>query len=1418
MKDERPRRFRLSGARRQLLDELLARPEAPGRLTISRRVEAGPEPLSFAQQRLWFLAQLEPDNPVYNIPFVLQLSGPLQIQALEDSLNFLLERHPALRTVFPIQSAQPLQVVQAARAALIPEDVPGDTLTEKQAQARRLAVAEGRQGFDLAQGSLFRLRLLRLLPEEHWLLMTVHHAVFDEWSTGIFFWELAQVYPTFLLGAQPVLPSLPVEYGDFSAWQRRMVESGAWQSQLEYWVQHLRDAPEALDLPLDAPRPAVQSFRGASFSRLCPEPLAQAVRQLSQERQVTSSTVLLAAFASVLQRWTGQEDLTIGIPVANRQLPEVANVVGFFLNTLALRLKTSGPVSFAQVLHGAHQVVLEGLANQDIPFDQVVDACQPRRDLSRQPLFQVLFVYGQENLPPALGSVKVTPLYLDYGWSKFDLTLYLSERTDGLWLRLEYATDLFRSETAERLLDAYLALLADVVANPNLEIGRVGLLSPAERQLVLYDWNATDTVYPAATNLAALFEAQAQRTPETVALEWGERRWSYHELDQAAGRVADFLRRLGVGPDQLVGLYFERSPEQLVALLGVLKAGGAVVPLDPAYPALRRAQILELSRPQLVLSHTRLSRVEFPAQVPLACCDVNGVVTLEQAAGLLVADQAGMPAPARPDDLAYVLYTSGSTGVPKGVAMPHRTLVNLLAWQLERSAHFGPQRTLQFTSLNFDVSFQEIFATWAAGGALVLIDEDTRRDPARLLAFLREQQIQRLFLPFVALHSLAEAAAGAAAMPASLQEVITAGEQLRVGQALRNFFNRLPGCRLDNQYGPTEAHVVSAYRLEGDPQSWPALPAIGHPIANARLYVLNGQLEPAPIGVRGELYIGGLCLARGYYGQPDMTAERFLTSPFAPGERLYRTGDLARFLPDGNLEFLGRVDGQVKVRGYRVETGEIESVLSQHPGVNQVVVVAQREEGDSGVSRLVAYVVPRPGWAPHAGELRQFLQARLPEVMLPAALVFLNDLPLTPNGKIDRRRLPVPQRQDLAEQVEYSPPADNLETHLCHLWEQVLGVHPVGVNDSFFDLGGHSLLALQLFSLVEAQLGQRLPVTALFLHPTVAQLATLLRQLAGPADWPDLALIQPGQAGAGRIPFFMVHTFGGGVLSYAPVIQAMGADQPVYGLQARGLDGVSPPHTTIPEMAAYYVQAVRQVQPHGPYLLGGYCLGGVIAYEMACQLQALGEATALLAIIDGYAPTQTQPGSAWLHPGRWLNLLRNLPFWLRDFSRLERKAMWINIRRRLRLIRAGLEQGLESILEGWRSLVPPPAETPSSAAVTPQSPGSGDTPSAHSPLAADELIREHVAEAPEFHQKLMGLHMQALMDYQPPRYDGHVTLLRVRTMPLFRFYAYDAGWGQLARQGVTVTIIPGSHHNLLEAPHASSLGRELRRLIDQAHG
>ncbi|HST62418.1 MAG TPA: amino acid adenylation domain-containing protein, partial [Longimicrobium sp.] len=1044
-----------------------------------------PIPLSFSQERLWFLEQLDPGSPVYNVPFGLLLRGPLDADALGRTLAEIVRRHEVLRTVFEPGDAGPLQRVLPADGWRM-ETVDLSTLSEDEAEARM--AEEGRRPFDLRRGPMVRATLYRLRDDVHGLMVVMHHAATDARAGTVLFEEMGALYDAFRRGEPSPLPELPLQFADYAAWQRAWLTGDELERQLAYWRGKLGGAPATLDLPFDRPRPAVQDLRGAVHRfEISPEG-AQAARELARGGGSTVFMVLVAAFAAVLRRWSGQDDVVIGTPIINRPRRELEPLIGFFSNTLALRADLSGDPSFRALLGRVRETTLEAYAHQDVPFEKLVDELKAERSLSHSPLFQVMLTHqtagpagdadpagDESDAGVRLGDAVMTALDAQLGTSRFDMTVGILEAGDQIVGGVEYAVALFDPSTVGRMMAHLDAVLRAAARDAGAPLSAHAILADAERADVLERWNATER--PAAEGVCVhdLFAQQAALTPDAPALEWTGDTLSYGELDARANRIARRLVAMGVGPDVRVAVCLERSVEMPAAVLAVLKAGGGYVAVDPNYPADRVAYMLEDSRAAVLITTADVAARLPGTATPLLRLDADADAIAAESADALAVD-------VHPEDLAYVLYTSGSTGRPKGAALPHRALVNLLRWQLARFGENAAARTLQFASLSFDVSFQEIFSTWAAGGSLVLVDDDTRRDAEALVTYLRTHRIQRLFLPFAALQNLAETAEDAR-LP-ELREIITAGEALRSTPQLVAFHRANPAVRLDNQYGPSETHVISAHRLAEDAGTWPLLPPIGAPVDNTRLYVLDEAMQPAPVGVPGELYAGGAALARGYLGRPSLTAEKFVPDPFgAAGSRLYRTGDRARWLPSGELEYVGRTDFQVKIRGFRIEPGEVEAVIGIHPQVREAAVAVR---GEGSERRLVAYVVPVEASAVSGPELRAHVAANLPDYMVPALWVVLDALPLTPSGKVDRRALPEPDAT--ASAATRVPPRTPAEELVAAIWERVLEVRP-GVHDNFFDLGGHSLRATQVVSRIRDAFGIDLPLRALFEEPTVAGLA-----------------------------------------------------------------------------------------------------------------------------------------------------------------------------------------------------------------------------------------------------------------------------------------------------------------------------------------
>jgi amino acid adenylation domain-containing protein len=1085
-------------------------PEEKKRLLaeLLKKKAAAPKtyPASFAQRRFWFLDQLEPGSPVYNIETPMLLRGAYEPEAVERTVNEIVRRHESLRTVFRVVDDEPVQHVLPSLHLSVPfVDLTGLDDVARFAELRRLSAASALAPFDLAEGPLLRATLVRIAPTDHVLMVCKHHIVADGWSNVIFEQEFHGIHAAFARGEASPLPPLPLQYGDYAAWQRQQISGEALEAQLAWWRQHLAGAPEVLELPTDRPRPAVQDYDGATAYNMVPPMALHALNGLAQQEGATLFMTLLAAFQVLLFRYSGQENVVVGTPIAGRLRPEVEPLIGVFVNTLVLHTDLSGNPTFREAVRRVRGMTLGAYGHQEMPFDKLVDDLGVERSLSHTPLFQVLFALSsvlqttvaRDAAPQDAGAEQQAGAFAgavnENKPAMFDISLSASETPDGLLLELEYRRSLWEQETAMRMAYHLGRLLEMLAADPDQRIQEVPFLHPEERHWAIVRFNNNAAEY-AQTPLHAMVEAQVARTPDAVALVHGGTRLTYAEVNARANRLARHLAALGVGPETRVGVSVERTPEMAIAVLAVLKAGGCYVAMDPGYPADRLAYMLESSAAPVLLTLSHLAD-----RLPHGGATVVRLDGDREAIDRHASDDLGVAVDL--DNLAYVLYTSGSTGRPKGVALPQRALVNLLHWQAARWEGQPPAVTLQFASLSFDVSFQEIFSSWTTGGAVVLVDEDTRRDPEALLAHVRAHGVERLFLPFAALQHVAEVSDEVGVEGVRLREIITAGEQLRTTPALQRLARRT-GAALENQYGPSESHVVSAFRLPDDVAEWPLLPPIGQPIANTQLYVLDGRMQPTPVGVHGELYIAGDNLARGYLDRPGLTAERFLPNPFGPaGSRMYRTGDRVRALAvDAQLHFQGRIDHQVKVRGFRIELGEIEVLLQQHPSVKESVVVVREDQ--PGDRRVVAYVSPNTGETISADALRAHLKASLPDYMVPSAIVALDALPLSPNGKVDRKALPAP---DGATEHRYVAPRTPTEAVLAGIWAEVLKVERVGATDSFFELGGHSLIATRVLSRIRQALEIELPVRVLFEAPTLAELAHRVDAAArGSTDGPPL--------------------------------------------------------------------------------------------------------------------------------------------------------------------------------------------------------------------------------------------------------------------------------------------------------------------------
>ena len=1388
-----PPRPELSEAQQALLNKRLQRAREATAASqdassgIPRRGIRENVPLSLAQQRLWFIDQLEPDSPAYNMCEAVRLSGALDVPVLERSLNEIIRRHEILRTNFISVDGIPVQAIAGQRALslAVRDPAPGDD-AGLETRLNQMIEEEARRPFDLRTDPLLRVLLIRLGRTEHVFMFTMHHIISDGWSLGVFFDELASHYEAAVAGGTVTLPELPVQYADFVLWEKERVQGPVLNRQLEYWKHQLRGRLPVLELPVDHSHPAASRSPAAAKTLSFPPALARKLKAMSQKDGATLFMTLLAAFQVLLHRYTGEEDIVTGSVVAGRSQVTLEKLIGFFVNTLVLRGNLSGDPSFRELLGRIQETTLEALANQDLPFARLVEELRPERTASRNPLFNVMFVL--QNTPPkpaCLPGLILQPREVKSVIAKFDLILLMVESADGLLATLEYNADLFQSETITRMLGHLQVLLEAIVADPEQKISKLPLLTPEEHHQLL-EWNRTETPYPRDKTIAALFREQVEKTPKAVAVVCAGRKLNYQELDERAGRLASRLRQCGVGPDIMVGVCLERSLELIIALLAIIKAGGAYVSLDPTCPVERLGfMLVETQAPVLLTMAKQESCVTALVEVARSASPLMNptVIRVDSALSARSGNNDGFmddDAPqATPESLAYVSYTSGSTGTPKGVCVTHRGVVRLV--KETNFARFESSDVfLQLAPIAFDASTLEIWAPLLNGGRLVVFPPGTP-SLSGLGECIQKNGVTVLWLTAGLFHQMVEEHLG---YLKNVRLLLAGGDVLSVPLVARTL-QQLPHTQLINGYGPTENTTFTCCHLIKGPLSESRSLPIGRPLANTHVHVLDQHRQPVPIGVPGELYTGGDGLARGYLNQPAMTDEKFVTQSFdgQPATRLYKTGDRVRWLPDGSLEFLGRIDRQVKIRGYRVEPAEIEAVLLTHPAVKNCAVAVGNDS--AGGKRLVACVVVKPEAAPAPVEWGDYLRRTLPDYMVPSVFVVLDELPLSPNGKVDHAALLRAAGEKPEPVRSHTAPRDTLERQLAEIWEAVLGVNPIGVHDRFFELGGHSLLAVRLLAKIENAFGQRLPVSAVFQHPTIAQLGALMRSQDVGKARPVTSVVEIQPHGS-RAPIYMVHGVGGGMFwGYANLSRHLGPEQPVHAFKSRGLDGL-PEWPTILEMAQSYVADLKSFQPEGPYVLGGYCFGGNVAYEMARLLREQGEEVDLLVLISSSPPNSDYENTQFRWSLPWLfKFSRNFGFWLLSF-----------------MLRWDAKERRDFIRWKWRR-------------VRRKLAGLFGTHNADDVQESDiDTILDLSVVGPDQRQ-LWDAHMRALSLHHPQPYEGKAVLLRSREH-LFRCsFAEQCGWDELIPGGVTVKIIPGDHGRVLEEPFVAVAANELRRCLQE---
>jgi amino acid adenylation domain-containing protein len=1184
---------------------------------------------SFAQQRMWFLDRLDGGGDAYAIPILLRAEGDLHRAFFIRAVDEIIRRHEVLRTIFRDPEGDedtPRQVILPPFNMTVPLiDLCTTAESERLAKVFTIAHEAASERFDLATGPLIRMMLLNTRPNEHFVLLTLHHIIFDGLSFAVFLKELRVLYESFLQGLSSPLPALEIQYADYSAWQRKQLTTTALTESLAFWKSHLAGAPTLLELPTDHPRPPLQTFRGARVPFVLDEDLTARLRELSKAQGATLFTTLYAAFAVLLSRYTDQHDLVIGVPASGRNHHSLEPLIGLFVNTLALRCQVDRDKRFVDLLDQVKTMLIHAYRHQELPFQQLIRELDVERSLANNPLFQVMIAF-QDNHSERyrLSGVEFSVPEFDHTIAKFDLTLILHEGPTTLSGNIEYNTDLFERATTERMVGHWQVLLRAIADDPRTIIGRLPLLTNSEEQQILYVFNREENVQSVEKCFPQLFEEQAARTPNAVAAVFNEQTISFDELNRRSNAWAWQLVQHGVLPGAIVALVAERNIDYLTAFIAILKAGAVYLPGDPTHPPERLDQMLQQSRAVVVLTENAelgaLRAMQSPTH--LAQRTILSFDELDE----LRKDEGNLPTLRGPEDLAYVIFTSGSTGTPKGAMVHHQGLVNHLYAMVHELTLTAADRIAQNAPQMFDISIWQFLVGGVVGAAVHILDRETASNPAQLLNAIEQQKITILEVVPSLMRVTLEMIEQLSIPPQrieSLRWLIPTGEALPPSLA-RLWLTKFPSIPLINAYGPAEcSDDVTVYPLHTLPDETMRNMPVGRPIENMRVYLLDTYRKLVPIGLPGELYVAGVGVGLGYLDDDEKTREAFSSDPFSlqPNRRIYKTGDIGRWLPDGNIEYLGRADHQVKIRGFRIELGEIESILAQHPSVQQAVVVARSDSAQAiGTEKqLVAYVGLSEPLENAAVELRSWLKARLPDYMLPAAIAVLHEFPLSSNGKIDRRAL-LERPLDTGARTTasgYTPPRDNLELRLVQCWGRLLDVSPIGVLDNFFEIGGDSLLAIRLVNNIQREFGIKLPLHSLFQHGTIERLAALLRRTATPSTWSPLVCLQHRGP---KTPLFFVHAAGGIVFRYLQVAALLGTERPFYGLQARGVEPGDPFYANIEEMAADYVAAIRTVQPTGPYLLGGWSFGGTVAFAMARILEKAGQSVPLVIMVDAPSP------------------------------------------------------------------------------------------------------------------------------------------------------------------------------------------------------
>lgn len=1316
------------------------------------------------QQGMLFHTLYKEGSDSYIEQFCYELAGNLNEEFFKTAWEEVVNRHGVLRTSFQWKGiSKPVQLVN--KVTTLPwETFDWTNLSENDQsnEFKNFIKKDRAKGFALEQAPLMRCTLIKLGNESYQFVWSFHHILMDGWSYPVIQKEVFTFYKSLIEKTETDLPK-PLSYKHFIIWlnnQDKVKAETFWKKELKgfesptplkenYISSALQNAQTVSDESGDE-----IDDRGIKLSK----ELTSNLQIIAKQNQLTLNTIIQGAWSIILSTYRGESDILFGGVISGRtpMLKGIESMVGMFINTLPVRVNVD---KNREIISWLKELQLNHIERDQYSYSSLVDIMEWSDVPRNTQLFENIIVF--ENYPldksfsEGIAGIKIKNLKA-FERTNFPLTILVAPGEE-LSIHIAYETVNFSKDFIDQILRNFETLLDNFSKDPFIKISDLSILTNSEKQKILVNWNDTFKALPSEKFVHEYFEEQVLRTPDSIAVEIGNHKLTYKELNERANQTANFLLKLGAGPDAIIGICIERSLEMAIGLLAILKSGSAYVPLDAAYPVERLSFMIKDSDIPILL--TKKIHID---RLPKT---IAKVVLIDEQENEIKKESSENPvSKVNLGNLAYVLYTSGSTGRPKGVLMMHKALSNLLFWQLEGQKFERGFRVLQFTTLSFDVSFQEIMSTWASGGTLVMMNDEERQDLTTVLNIIKDKKIQRIYLPFIALQELAEIFDSSGYENLHLREVNTAGEQLQVTPAIVNLFKNLKDFTFSNHYGPSEAHVVTSYTMNDDPDSWMKLPPIGKPVYNTQMYVLDSALKPVPAGVSGDLYIGGIQLVRGYHNRPELTKEKFIENPFSDikntGTYIYKTGDIARYLPDGNLEYLGRADTQIKLRGYRIELGEIESVLSEYPGVKNVTVVAREFNPDD--KRLVAYIVSSNEENLQAPDIRKFLKSKLPDYMVPGDYISLQVMPLTPSGKVDQKALPAPETIRESESNNYSEPRDELELQLVKIWEKVLGVKPIGITDNFFDLGGHSLLALRLFGYIEKLTGKKLALSTLFNYPTIEELSKIIRNEGWTKPWKSLVAVKPGGS---RVPFFCVPPAAGTALHFQDMIKYVNKDQPFYVLESVGLDGKEPPHTDLIEMASFYVKEIQTMQPEGPYLLGGRCFGGRVVFEMAQQLLKSGQKVALVAIFDTWPPFIAPPPS-YVPPKR-----NSKHFIKSTLKHIKDGDLWSVVRN---------YSSNKYIKTKWR--------------------------------IQNKLEYTFSSKRKKLFKKIMLQHFHAQDRYVATKYPGKITLIECATFKK----EYREGWKNLAEGGFETYVVPDTNHKtIVKEPKLKDFAEKLNFVLEK---